>query len=47
MCKNICGTTKPPHRLLEKEDVHKEQSVWPLMYKLIQRKDMIYVTAST
>lgn len=40
MCKNRCGSTKPPHRLLEKEDVHKEQSVWPLKYKLIQKEDM-------
>jgi len=40
MCKNRCGTTKPPHRLLEKEDVHKEQSVWPLKCKLIQKEDM-------
>lgn len=47
MLKKRCGTTKPPHRLLEKEDVHKEQSVWPLMYRLIQGKDMIYVTVST
>lgn len=40
MCKNRCGTTKPPHRLFEKEDVHKEQSVWPLKYKLVQKEDM-------